>query len=201
MPGGWLHLLYPLHPSIGPAKDRNFPTSARLDIRAKGWRPRDTCGFLWRQLELTDHWLETAAELISIFLWSTINRSSLEGWLIIHERSLGSQMFGDIILFNSAPDGIPQISIFLCPNLTDDSQISLLPLGFSLHFLGIACLSTPGCYQRLSCAWRLTVNQRKERDNHVMMDMPVNLETREAKDASSITFGRSGGYKMNRKSI
>ena len=37
----------------------------------------------------------------------------------------------------------------LCPNLTDDSQISLLPLGFSLHFLGIACLSTPGCYQRL----------------------------------------------------
>ena len=25
----------------------------------------------------------------------------------------------------------------LCPNLTDDSQISLLPLGFSLHFLGI----------------------------------------------------------------
>ena len=49
------------YPSIGPAKDRNFPTSARLDIRAKGWRPRDTCGFLWRQLELTDHWLETAA--------------------------------------------------------------------------------------------------------------------------------------------
>ena len=41
--------------------------------------------------------------------------------LIIHERSLGSQMFGDIILFNSAPDGIPQISIFLWSTINRSS--------------------------------------------------------------------------------
>ena len=50
-----------------------------------------------------------------------------------------------------------------------DSQISLLPLGFSLHFLGIACLSTPGCYQRLDLfisAWRLYDIQDEDLETH-----------------------------------